>query len=222
MSVSLDTLIGAFVSALLPALVLIFGGRWVLNRYDLGKRKKEYEMDLISTIRKEQYRTLSQLYVLFAQFMEFFRLINLPSTDLSDIRLRRELLDKIVKAEAEVDSLILKIGCEFIDAGTDSEQMGSMLGQLRQSVQLWRERVVNGEKLPFDRSSQDDYVRFKESFAHIAAFMINKIHRKQTVPQVTMDKVGEILVGAFDNKHEKWNREMNGKWACRKYYKSDI
>lgn len=84
------------------------------------KKKQETEIDLINTIRKQQYETLSKFYSLFATFMALYRLINSDFTNLSDNTAKKEIFLSIIKAESEIDALILKIGCEFSD-GNDTQ-----------------------------------------------------------------------------------------------------
>ncbi len=194
-----------FLIPIIPTVILVFGGQWLLDKYAIKRKKRETEIDLINSIRQQQYATLSQLYTLFARFMELYRLVNSDLTDLTDLKVRKALFTMVTKAESQVDALILKIGCEFTDGDDGQDEVETMLGNLRQSVQLWRERVSNGEKLPFNRSSQYDYLRFKTAFSYVSAFMINKIHNKLEAPKVKMKLVEDILVGSFDNKHEKWN-----------------
>jgi len=208
-----------FLVPIIPTIILFFGGQWLLDKYAIKKKKKETEIDLLNSIRRQQYDTLSQLYTLFAKFMELYRLINSELTNLNDIKMRNELFKMVVEAESQVDALILKIGCEFADVDDGKEKIEKMLGNLRQSVQLWREKVSNGEKLPFNRSSQSDYLRFKSAFAYVSAFMINKIHSKFEAPKIKMDLVKNILVDSFDNKHEKWNiSDLDKKKEYKKYY----
>ena len=114
--------------------------------------------------------------------------------------------------ESNLDALILKIGCEFAGGTANQRELEPLLGNLRQSVQIWREKVGRGEKLPFISSGQEDYMRFKSSFAYVSAFMINQIHDSLEAPQTSMKRVEELLVGSFDNKYENW------KWAD---YKKD-
>ncbi|MCX7710660.1 MAG: hypothetical protein N2484_12535 [Clostridia bacterium] len=208
-----------FIIPILPNLALILGGQWLLNIYAYYKKKRDTEIDLINSIRQQQYNTITQLYSLFSKFMELYRLINSGLTDLNDITVKRSIFSEVIKAESQIDALILKIGCEFADEDDNKEELESMLGNLRQSVQLWREKVSNSERLPFNKSSQEDYLRFKAAFSYVSAFMINKIHNKFEAPKVKMKQVEDILVGAFDNKHEKWNYSpgMN-KHDFRKYY----
>jgi hypothetical protein len=212
-----------FLIPIIPTIILIFGGQWIIDKYAIRKKKRETEIDLINSIRKQQYETLSLLYNLFAKFMELYRLINSDLTKLSEESVRKKLLATIIKAESQIDALILKIGCEFVDNDGNQIEIENMLGNLRQSVQLWRERVLNGEKLPFNNSSQPDYLRFKTAFSHVSAFMINKIHNKLEAPKVKMEFVKDILVGSFDNKHEKWNLgNPDKKKEYKKYYDPKI
>lgn len=192
-----------FLAPIVPTIILLFGGQTLINKYAIEKKKRETELDLICSIRKQQYQTIYKLYSLFAKFMELYRKINLDTTNLKEPDTRNNLLDSIIKAESQIDALILRIGCEFVNGyDQDTEKIKDMLGNLRQSVQLWRENVSKGEKLPFYKSSQKDYIRFKTTFAEVSAFMISQIHNKLNVPHIKMESVKNILIASFDNKYE--------------------
>ena len=51
----------------LPTIILILGGQWILNRYWVERSRKEKELDLIRTVREKQYATITNLYQLFAK-----------------------------------------------------------------------------------------------------------------------------------------------------------
>lgn len=76
------------------------------------------------------------------------------------------------------------------------------MGHLRQSVQLWRESIQAGEKLPFKSSRQKDYVRFKETFAATAAFMVHQIQNRLEPPKMRMDETKSFLLNSFGNIYE--------------------
>lgn len=211
------------IKAVIPILVLLIGGQFLLDKYALRRKKKEAEIELLKKTREEKYAIIHQLYNLFGNFMKLYRKINSPLVDLQNLDIRRELFNEVIISEAEIDAIILKIGCEFIDENDDKEFVEGMLGNLRQSVQLWREKVKNAEKLPFNRSNQEDYMRFKTAFSFISAYMINKIHGQLETPKIKMKRVEETLVGAFDNKYEKWNYiEGLNKNNFKKYYSPEI
>lgn len=188
------------LAPVLPVLMLLLGGQIVMNRYQLRHKQREQEIELIKTVRQKQYDAVERLYSSFAKFMSLYRLVNDDSTDLKNTEIRQALLAKAIEAEAEIDALILRIGCEF-----ESEpvvELESLLGHLRQSVQLWREQISKGNRLPFYSSQQPDYVRFKESFAGIAAFMIHQIHNRMDTPKMRMAEARNLLMGTFHNKYE--------------------
>lgn len=207
--------------SLIPVALMIFGGQYLLDKYAINKKRKETEIELLKRTREEKYTILHQFYNLFGEFMRLYRIINSNFYDLNDIETQKKLFDEVILAETKVDALILKIGCEFIDENDSQENVESMLGALRQSVQIWREKVSNKEKLPFNRSSQDDYLKFKTTFAFTCGYMINKIYGRLEAQNVEMKRVEGILVGAFDNKHEKWNVDaLLNKQDFKKYYSS--
>lgn len=192
------------ITPLLPTLVLIFGGQWILNRYEAARKAKEQEVELVRFVREQQYAAAERLYELFAEFMALYRENNSRSTDLTDETIRRELLRKAIEAEAEVDSLILRIGCEFEQDARTAVNLTDLLGNLRQSVQLWRETIEEGGRLPFHSSDSPDYARFKDAFAKTAAFMVHQIHARLEPPTMRMDEATQLLEGAFSNIHEHY------------------
>jgi len=194
------------LTPLLPIILLLIGGQKLLNNYSIQKKKRESEIELISAIRKEQYETLDELYRLFAKFMKLYRQINSPLRELENLESRKEIFNEIVEAESSIDAIILKIGCEFAKEGDNQDELEAMLGNLRQSVQIWRESIVNSNKLPFTISTQEDYLRFKSAFSSVSAFLINRLHQNIEPHKAKMKRVEEILVGAFHHKHEKWKK----------------
>jgi len=195
-------ILDALIRSLVPPLFLIIGGQFLLDRYAIRRKKKEAEIELIKKTREEKYLIIHELYALFAEFMRLYRKINSPYTSLQNQESQASLFEEIIKAESHVDAIILKIGCEFTDETDDSGELDQILGRLRQSVQLWRETIVRGEKLPFFSSQEKNYLKFKIAFSQVSAFMINKIHGQLEPPNVQMERVSETLLSAFDNKHE--------------------
>ena len=66
-------------------------------------------------------------------------------------------------------------------------------------------------------------MRFKTAFSFVSAYMTNKIHGQLETPKVKMKRVEGTLVGAFDNKYEKWNlNELSNKSEFRKYYNPNL
>lgn len=192
------------IAPLLPVIILLLGGQQLMNKYAIMKKKQESEIELIATIRNQQYETLKELYSLFAKFMELYRRINSPLTDLSESSTVKELFQEASKAESQIDAIILKIGGEFTKEKDNQKEIEKMLGELRQSVQIWRESIVNRNKLPFGISTQEDYMRFKVAFSHVSAFMVNRIHQSLEPHKAKMQRVESTLVDAFHHKHENW------------------
>lgn len=197
-------LIIRIITPITPVSILIIGGQKVLNKYALIKKKQETEIELIAAIRNQQYKTLKELYTLFAKFMELYRRIDSPHTDLNNHEVREQLFLEATTAESKIDAIILKIGGEFTKEGDSHDDIENMLGKLRQSVQIWRESIVNSNTLPFDISTQKDYMRFKIAFSRISAFMINRIHQSLEPHKAKMQRVEKILVDSFHFKHEEW------------------
>lgn len=188
------------LASVLPTVILIFGGQFIFNRYAILQKSKEQELELIRYIREKQYTAIESLYDLFAEFMSLYRLINDINTNLQKRETHEKLLNRIIEAESKIDALILRIGCEFF-RGTENE-LESLLGHMRQSVQQWRESIQQRKKLPFSHSEQNDYMRFKESFAGVAAFMTNQIQSRLEPPKMRLQDTKSLLRGAFSNKYE--------------------
>lgn len=216
-----ETIIVEILKGVIPVALLVLGGQYLADRYALKRKRKEVEIDLIHSSRKEKYRIIHEVYLLFSKFMRLYREINSPLIDLKDIETKKELFAKVIEAECGVDAMILKIGTEFVEQSDNQQEIEMLLGNFRQSIQIWRECLVNGQKLPFNRSTQDDYLRFKTAFANVTAFMSSKIHEQLDKPSVKMEQVENVLVGSFDNKYEKWNLNKNiDKKSQSKYYKN--
>lgn len=210
----------ALIETILPLIILLLGGQYFLDKYAINKKTKEAEIELIKKTREEKYAIIHQLYDLFGAFMKLYRKIDSPFHDITDLKIRTNLFNEIIESESKVDAIILKIGCEFVEATDNREKIEEMLGNLRQSIHFWRERVKNGERIAFEGSNDENYLRFKASFSSVSAFMINKIYGHLEKPEVKMKRVEGILIGAFDNKHEKWNvPDFIHKKEFKKYYK---
>ena len=188
---------------IITTLLVIFGGQWLLNRYETMRKAKEQEIELVRAVRQQQYRAVESVYHLFGEFMALYRTVNSKNTNLGDPDTKRNLLTQAIEAESEIDALILRVGCEFVEG--PSMELEPLLGNLRQSVQLWRETIERGEKLPFYQSGQQDYIRFKEAFAGTAAFMVHQIHNRLEPPEMRMEEARSLLLGAFSNEWETWH-----------------
>jgi hypothetical protein len=192
----------------IPVAILLLGGRWLLNVYDLRKTKREQEIALVRFIRQKQYEAVEELYGLFGRFMELYRLVNSPDTELDNDETRLSLCKTASEAESAIDAAILRIGCEFTH--DNPELLEPLLGNLRQSVQIWRESIREHKKLPFTYSSQKDYERFKTSFAKTAAYMVTKIYGRLTPEEVKMEEAQNLLLEAFSNKYEEHGAHLGG------------
>lgn len=193
-------IVKVLVQGMTPVVFLVAGGKYLLNRYEISKKRREQEVELAAFIRERQYEALQELYSLFAKFMQLYRHINSPSTKLSLPETKSELFKEAVEAESLIDAAILRIGSEFTH--DNQKELESLLGNLRQSVQLWRESIQNEESLPFTYSEQKDYLRFKESFAKTTAYLANKIYDSLSPAEVKMEQANNLLYGAFSNKYE--------------------
>lgn len=179
----------------------MLGGRWLLNFYDLRKTRREQEIEFVRFIRQKQYEAVQELYHLFSRFMALYRIINSKETDLDDDKTRRSLFQAASEAESAIDATVLRIGCEFTHE--NRKLLEPLLGNLRQSVQIWRESVREQKKLPFTYSEQKDYERFKTSFAKTTAYMVSKIYRRLSAEEVQMEEAQNLLLEAFSNKYEE-------------------
>jgi hypothetical protein len=214
-----EELIKAAVAGVVPTAVLAFGGRWLLDKYDARKKEREHELhvvqkrreqeiELVRFVRQRQYDALQELYKLFAQYMECFRLVNSGLIDLADPMRRLRLLKRIAAAEGRVDAVILRIASEF--AHEDIPTLGDSLANLRQSVQVWRRCVCDGERLPFRSSEQRDYMRFKKAFTEVCTHLVSIIYQRLDPATVAVEKATGVLTYVFDNRHE-WHdaRELS-------------
>jgi hypothetical protein len=217
-----EELIKAAVGGAVPTAVLIFGGRWLLDKYDIRKKKREQdlefaakerlvdsevarkrreqEIELVTFVRQRQYEALQELYALFAQYMSFYRLINSGHVDLKDPASRLKLLEQIAVSEGRVDAAILRIASEFTH--DNSDKLGEYLANLRQSVQIWRERVRSGQDLPFTSSGQQDYLRFKTAFTRSCTYLASLIYQRLEPTSVVVEQATQVLTDVFDNRHE--------------------
>ena len=145
MSELAQQILAVVIWATVPTLILLAGGQLLLNRYEVAKKKREQEIELARFIRERQYEAVQEMYSLFGRLMTLYRLINSPDTNLEDVKIRRELFEQCAKAESTVDATILRIGCEFTSGNIND--LEPLLGNLRQSVQIWRENVRDSERL---------------------------------------------------------------------------
>ena len=193
-------LIRVSVQAAVPTAILVGGGRWILNRYDVARKRREQEIELARFVRERQYEALQELYELFAQFMRLYRTINSAETDLNDAAVRKALLEDCASAESRVDSAILRIASEFTH--DNRKTLEGFLGNLRQSVQLWREHVRDSKTLPFTYAEQKDYLRFKSAFSNTATYLASQIYQRLDPAEVTLEESKKLLVDIFSNKWE--------------------
>lgn len=196
----MQDLIRISVQAAIPTVMLVGGGHWILNRYDIARKKREQQIELARFVRERQYEALQELYELFAQFMLLYRAINSGETDLSDAVIRQEILEDCVSAESRVDAAILRIASEFTH--NNRETLESFLANLRQSVQLWREQVRDGKKLPFTYSEQQDYMRFKGAFSNTTTYLASQIYQRLDPAEVALEESKKLLFDIYSNKWE--------------------
>ncbi len=200
-------LIKVSLGATVPTAILLAGGRYILNRYDITRKRREQEIELTRFVRERQYEALQELYELFAEFMRLYRVINSAETDLSDADVRKELLEQCAMAESRVDSSILRIASEFTHH--NRETLERFLANLRQSVQLWRERVRSGKTLPFDYSEQSDYLRFKTAYSNTATYLASLIYQRLDPAELALAESRKLLVDIFSNKWERHGAHLD-------------
>ena len=196
-----DTIWALLLKSLIWLIVVVVGGQLLISLYSIQRKKREQRIELARFIKERQYEALQEMYAVFAAFMQLFREINAPHTDLTHTETRKALFDRIVRAEAEVDAIILRIACEFSDGSFP--KLADMLGRLRQSAQIWRERVQESEKLPFFSSDQEDYMDFKNSIAQISAYLAGSIFQSMEPAKVSRRQTTSLLHEAFDNRYER-------------------
>lgn len=189
------------IQAAVPTIILIFGGRWVINVFELSKKRREQKIELARFVREQQYHALQELYSLFSEFMRLYRHMNWKDTDLSDLSVRNALFDECVAAESRMEGVILRIASEFTHDNRDD--LESRLAHLRQSVQLWREKLADERPLPFHHSEQVDYIRFKHSFASTATYLAAQIYQRLEPAEVQAEESKQLLQDIFSNKWEE-------------------
>jgi hypothetical protein len=195
------------VIPLLPTLILILGGQVVLNLYARQKSRREKELELLRAMRENQYSIIQDLYSTFAQFMKLYRL-TAPKTNITNLEdrdTRGRLLEQAIEAESRIDALIIRAGVEFGADGEDKDkgrQLSALLGNLRQSVQVWRESFRQGNTLPFNRADQEDYLRFKQCFVYTACFLTQRYFSQLEKPRINQRMAWSIVLDAFANKYE--------------------
>jgi hypothetical protein len=191
----------AVIQTCLPIVLLLGGGQWLLARYNLNQKKKEQQLEIAPFVRERQYEALLQIYGAFSGFMRLYRETNSRETDLQDKELRTRLLEKCYHLESSIDSSILRIASEFTH--TNRARLENLLGNLRQSAQLFRERIANGETLPFVHPEQPDYLRFKNAFTETGAYIASLIYDRLDPSDVDMEEAKELLRGVFSVKYEE-------------------
>ena len=196
---SLRSIAEVALGAALPVLLLILGGQRTLNRVEVARYQHEQELGLARFIRERQYEAAVGLYDLYARLMAIYREADIA--DLEDARTRLDLLDRAIEAEAAVDAAILRIGSEFTSG--NAADLEPLLGNLRQSVQLWRSSIRDGQRLPFYSSDQADYLRFKYAFASTCAYMVNRIYQSLDPPETQVEEARQLLRGATGNRYEE-------------------
>lgn len=140
-------LIKTVIGGAVPVAIAALGGQWLLNKYELDRKRRESRLEFARFVRERQYESLVQIHDLFGRFMSLYRLINSQHTDLSNSQTKQDLLRKCAEAEAGVDAIILRVASEFINEYQST--LAQSLGDLRQSIQIWRERVSEEKWLPF-------------------------------------------------------------------------
>ncbi|NES86889.1 MAG: hypothetical protein F6K10_39235 [Moorea sp. SIO2B7] len=194
-------IIKTVIGGVVPVAIAAIGGQWIVNQYQLAQKRLASRLELARFVRERQYESLEQLYDLFGRFMSLYRIINSQDTDLADVEIRKDLLKRCAEAEAGVDAVILRIASEFTHEYQAS--LAQSLGNLRQSVQIWRERISEGKRLPFDYSQQQDYVRFKTAFAQAVTYLAASIFSSLEPLPVRFEAAQTLVLEAFSNKWEK-------------------
>jgi hypothetical protein len=193
-------IIKTIIGGAIPITMAAVGGQWIINQYQLAQKEKESHLELARFIRERQYESLEQLYCLFGRFMALYRIINSQDTDLSNLQTKQELLRQCAEAESSVDSIILRVASEF--TYKYQSPPAEALGDLRQSVQIWRERVSEEKRLPFTYSEQEDYVRFKRAFAWVATYLSSIIFVRLEPLPVRSEAAQKLILDVFSNIRE--------------------
>jgi hypothetical protein len=191
------TVLFPILLAIIPTIILVTFGQIVLVRY---RKSKEQDVELLRAVREQQYKAVELLYDLFSQFMALYREMSNVNVSEVDENKRNELMLRAIKAETQLDALIVRIVCEFVNEPNQDHEY--LLGHLRQSAQKWRETLREGKLVHFGSSSHPDYVRFKETFASTAAFMVHHIHEHLEPPTMDKEQAAILLMKIFSKTYQ--------------------
>jgi hypothetical protein len=197
-----DPIRNALAYSVVYLAVAVIGGRYIARVFAIQQRRKEQEIQLARFIKERQYGAVEEIYRVFARYMALYREVNSRDTDLSNPATKRKLFLRAAVAEAAVDATILRIGSEFAERDTNVSALGELLGNLRQSVQLWRESIARETRLPFYARAGPEYERFKRSFAETSAYLANAVYAKKEGATVDPKKAAQLLLEAFGNRYE--------------------
>jgi len=196
------------VRSVLPVFILIFGGQLILHR-------SVQHVELVRFVREKHYEAVLELYETFAGFMKLYRITNSSDTSLEDEKTRKHLFGEAACLEAKVDALILRILSEHAVSGEKLNEgrikervIENDLASLRHSVQIFRERIRNCEKLPFTYSEQQDYKHLKESYAHVSTFMLGNIYKALNPPHLSREISSRAILDVFDNRHGRHRSQV--------------
>src|SRR5262245_4389995 len=87
-----QSIVIALINYDVPTAILVIRSSYLLNLYEIAKKKSEQEVELARFIRERQYLALAELYAFFAEFMRLYRVINSADTKLDDDTTRVTLL----------------------------------------------------------------------------------------------------------------------------------
>lgn len=183
--------------AILPSILVLTVGQFFLVRY---RKSKEQDVELLRSVREQQYKSVELLYSLFSQFMALYREMSNTIDPEIDKNKLNDFLLRAIQAETQLDALIVRIVCESVSEPNQDYEY--LLGHLRQAAQKWRETIIKGKLLNFESSTNSDYVRFKETFSSTATFMVQHIHEQLKPPGTHREQATILLMKIFSNKYE--------------------
>lgn len=176
------------ISLTIALITLSFG--WLVGNklsYNMNIRQKQREIDL--NISHDFFR-------LYGEFFAIWKLYDylLRSCQLTD-DLHLEILKRMVNAEAGIESILIKIAADMRLSKSDIENLGSF----RQSYQFLRKSIQSKQRVGWNKSNHEEYMRFKELSCKIAHLLT--VNENCPTDKMTFDAFVEIT----DNNWEyKW------------------
>lgn len=158
----IDLIIREFIDSspevLITILTLIGGwsiGTRLTTRWNLWQKKKEADIAAVDAF-----------HILYGEFFAIWKMWNYLKIDKENGVTRWSIFERSCLAEAKMEALFVRIATERELGSSEIET----LGKFRQAFQQLREAIRANKELPWDSSSNSEYIAFKQlasKFAHI-------------------------------------------------------